>query len=114
MWNGAPKRLVLLGVLVAVSYFAFAAVTNGLQTHNLQQQEAAVQSEVDRLLDQYRRMSALEDYMDSDEYIELVAREQLGLVRSGETAIAVTPVGGEADAPTTASPGGWWNSLTSR
>ena len=38
-----------------------------------------------------QRLEALREYLNSNEYIEGVAREELGLVRQGETSIVVIP-----------------------
>jgi cell division protein FtsB len=37
----------------------------------------------------HERLEALSQYLGSDQYVEGVAREQLGLVREGETSIVV-------------------------
>jgi hypothetical protein len=39
--------------------------------------------------ERYDRLTALRDYLNSDEYIEWVARRELGLVGPGETGIIV-------------------------
>jgi hypothetical protein len=60
----------------------------------------------------HERLEALKEYLNSEEYIETVAREQLGLVREGETgfvAISTVPVPtpGAGQAP----PELWWDVL---
>jgi cell division protein FtsB len=81
-----------------------------VRSHQLSGEEDRLQSEIDDLETRYERLRALDDYLNSDEYIEAVAREQLGLVKPGETAfIAIptqpspTPAVGESDL--------WWETL---
>jgi cell division protein DivIC len=92
-------------------YFLASGAANLVRSHQLNQQESRLQSEIDDLETRYERLSALEQYLNSDEYIEAVAREQLGLVKRGETAFiaistqpSATPAPGEA-------PDLWWESL---
>jgi hypothetical protein len=76
---------------------------------------------VQALQERYDRLSALRDYLNSDEYIEWIARRELGLVGPGETGIivqsAATPVpsgveaeeeqGSQADQ----GQGRWWEDV---
>ena len=66
-------------------------------------------------LREHAQLIAVKDYLDSDEYVEYVARNTLGLVRPGETLVVVT--GTDAPAPTvtvvgegtrTGSEPWWW------
>jgi cell division protein FtsL len=113
MWHNLSTRLMLAGVLIAVVYFLFAAVSNGLQTHRLHQDEAQIRQEIEELKDDYRLLSSLQEYLNSDEYIESVARQQLGLVRPGETPISVLPSANQEQKDP--SPGGpWWEAYLQR
>lgn len=94
-----------------VIYFLASGGVNIVRSHQLSQQENRMQSEINDLEVRYDRLVALEQYLNSDEYIEAVAREQLGLVKPGETAFiaistqpAATPVPGETSDL-------WWETL---
>jgi cell division protein FtsB len=78
-----------------VVYFIFTAASNTLQAIQIGQDESSLRQEVDGLAQRFDQLTALRDYWKSDEYIEWVARSELGLVRPGELGIvvisAVTP-----------------------
>jgi cell division protein FtsB len=78
-----------------VVYFIFTAASNTLQAIQIGEDESNLRQEVDGLAQRHDQLIALRDYWKSDEYIEWVARRELGLVRPGELGIvvisAVTP-----------------------
>ncbi|MFQ5878660.1 MAG: septum formation initiator family protein [Dehalococcoidia bacterium] len=116
MWPVGVTRLMLLVVLAAVAYFAFAGVSNALQTQRLRQDEERLHRQIDQLQQDYRRLVGLYEYMNSDEYIESVARQQLGLVRPDETPIFVLPPPAdesEEEGPTPTG-GRWWDAILER
>jgi len=80
---------------VVVVYFIFTAASNTLQAIQIDQDESHLRQEVDGLHERFDQLTALREYWGSDEYIEWVARRELGLVRPGELGIivisAVTP-----------------------
>jgi cell division protein FtsB len=94
---------VLLATAVVVVYLIFTAVSSAIQSFQLGEDEDRLRDEVQQSEERYHRLSDLRDYLDSDEYIEWVARRELGLVGPGETGIIVvsepTPVlsGGEGE-----------------
>jgi len=87
---------VLLVTAVVVVYLIFTAVSSAMQSFQLGEDEDRLRDEVQGLEERYHRLSDLRDYLNSDEYIEWVARRELGLVGPGETGIIVlsepTPV----------------------
>jgi len=86
---------VVLATAVLLAYFIFTAASNTLQAIQVSEDESNLRQEVDGLAHRYDQLIALRDYWKSDEYIESVARRELGLVRPGELGIvvisAVTP-----------------------
>ena len=110
-----PVRFILLLTAVVLAYFAFTAAQNFHQSYQLARQEEAVRREVAELQTTRQQLSALRDYLNSDEYIEMAARQQLGWVRPGETAIIlVTPTPDESSNTTSQSSNlaePWWRSL---
>jgi cell division protein FtsB len=83
--------LVLLATAAVVVYLIFTAASNAIQSFQLGQDEDRLRDEVQTLEERYDRLSALRDYLNSDEYIEWIARRELGLVGPGETGIIVLP-----------------------
>jgi cell division protein FtsB len=93
--------LVLLVTAVVIVYLIFTAVSSAMQSLQLGEDEDRLRDEVQGLEERYQRLSDLRDYLNSDEYIEWVARRELGLVGPGETGIIVvsepTPVPSEGE-----------------
>ncbi|MGQ9573332.1 MAG: FtsB family cell division protein [Dehalococcoidia bacterium] len=114
---------MLLATAVVVVYLLFTAASNAIQTFQLGQDEDRLRDEVQGLEQRYNRLSALRDYLNSDEYIEWVARHELGLVGPGETGIIVlsspTPVASQGEGQEgQGSPAGqeqqrfrWWEDI---
>lgn len=92
---------MLLATAVVVVYLIFTAVSGAIQSFQLGEEEDRLREEVQGLEERYYRLSDLRDYLNSDEYIEWVARRELGLVGPGETGIIVvsepTPVLSEGE-----------------
>lgn len=76
-------------VLGAVGYLVFDAVDGWVDTNSLRVRIAETQHEIAELRMQADQLAALATYLDSDEFVERVAREDLGFVRPGEEAFAV-------------------------
>jgi hypothetical protein len=75
----SPKRWVILATAALVVYFAFTAASNTLQAIQIGQDESRLRQEVTGFEQRYDQLTALRDYLKSDEYIEWVARRELGL-----------------------------------
>lgn len=119
MFRHLPKvssaRIVLGLTVIIVGYFLVTGATSALRSSQLSDQQDRLRAEITDLQQRFERLEALREYLDSDEYIEAVAREQLGLVREGETSIVVIP------APPSPAPDGeeeepeeselWWETL---
>lgn len=100
-----------VAAIVAV-YFLVAGAFNAVRSHNLRQQEDQLRIEIHDLQTRYQRLEALKEYLNSDEYIEAVAREQLGLVREGEIGfVAISSVPAPTPGPGRSEPELWWDVL---
>lgn len=102
---------------LVVIYFLVSGGLQAVRSYQLGQEEGRREEELRQLQERYRRLEALRDYLNSDEYIETVAREQLGLVRPGEQGIVViaaaptpTPEPGP-DGEASPSQDLWWEDL---
>jgi len=113
----SPTRVVLVVTALVVVYFLLSGALQAVRSHQLGQEQGRLEAELRQLQERYRRLEALRDYLNSDEYIETVAREQLGLVRPGEQAIVViapAPTASAKDGPegeASPSPELWWEEL---
>ena len=103
--------LVLTAVIAG--YFLVTGATTALQSRQLSEREDRLQAEISDAQQRYQRLEALREYLDSNEYTEAVAREELGLVRPGETSIVVIPtVASPTPGPGEADDGDlWWEAL---
>ena len=98
---------------VIVGYFLVTGATTALQSRQLSEREDRLQAEIADAQQRYQRLEALLQYLDSKEYIEAVAREELGLVRQGETSIVVIPAAASPTlGPDEENDGDlWWEAL---
>ena len=104
--------MVLAVALLLVSLFAYAAVQTAAQSYGLSEDRHRIELELWELRRQRAELEGLVAYLGSEEYVEGVARQQLGLVREGEIAVLI-------DAPEDESarrePGErWWEALFGR
>jgi cell division protein FtsL len=105
------KIVIGVAAIIAV-YFLATFVGNAIKGRQLDLQEQALNSEIRAQQERYQELQALEQYLKSDEYIEQVAREQLGLVKPGETGIIAIPAEpSPTPAPDSPQPDLWWERL---
>ena len=109
--------MVIVLAAVAVGYFLFAAVGDALLSHQLDREERQLRLDIAELQRQQLELEAIRDYLNTDAYIEGVARRILGLVRPGETLVIVsstapaTPTPADQETETNAKPRRWWEEL---
>jgi len=118
--------LVLLATAVVVVYLIFTAVSSAIQSYQLEADEGRLRDEVQGMAARYQRLSDQRDYLNSDEYIEWIARRELGLVGPGEMGIivqsepALVPSEGQAEgeegsqAEQGQQQGRWWEDIIGR
>ena len=105
-------RIILLVTSLVVAYFLVTAALGAVRSYQLHQREGRLHSEIRELQIRYERLESLREYLNSDEYIEAAAREQLGLVRNGETGIiAIASQPSPTPAPDAPRPELWWDVL---
>ena len=104
--------------LIAIVYLGFTTGSYVVHYYQLRHEERDLRTEIVELDSEQQQLTSVRDYLRSDEYVEQVARQTLGLVRPGETLVIVsgtdpeptpTPVGPLA----TPVPGDddWWKAL---
>lgn len=108
------RAAILLAALV-VGYFIFTAVGEALLSQSLNRDEQRLQREIAELRYEQAQLEAIRDYLQTDEYIEGVARRVLGLVRPGETLVIVSSSVPPTPAPDEQSDKDeyrtWWENL---
>ena len=99
------RRVMIVAALFIVGYFGLSIASNALTDLRLSRQEAALRTEIRQLEAREARLRALRSYMESDEFVEAVAREN-GFVRPGEIAVVQLGPGAEQEALKPGDP--WW------
>ncbi|HVA24039.1 MAG TPA: septum formation initiator family protein [Chloroflexota bacterium] len=94
----SPMQILLLLVLTVALYFAAAFAGELIASHRINQQVASLTSEIDRLRADNTHLKAAVAEASSDAFVERQARDELGLVRPGDTPVVV------ANAPVPAPP----------
>jgi len=111
-----PLTTLLVGAAALVAaYLVFTTVRDVVRNYQLSDEKAALRREIAGLDVENQQLTAVRDYLESDEYVEYVARSVLGLVRPGETLVVVSgtsPAPGPTAAPSPAAGGDeWWKEL---
>jgi len=108
----STARVIVAVTVLVVVYFLVTGALNAVRSYQLRQQAGQLRTEIQDLQTRYQRLEALKEYMNSDEYIEAVAREQLGLVREGEISfVAISTQPTPTPAPGENQPDLWWDVL---
>ena len=110
----SSTRIVLGVTAIIVGYFLVMGAVTALRSSQLSDREDRLRADIAELQQRYERLELLREYLGSDEYIEAVAREQLGLVREGENGIVVisTAPSSEPDPDAPEESELWWQMLT--
>ena len=72
-----------------LAYFGVSSVNRALDTYSLQRASDDVRVEIDELQERNEELLRQREFLRTDEYIERIAREELDLVKPGETSIVV-------------------------
>lgn len=88
-WRVTPRFWSLL-VAVFALYMSISYVTGFLQIWRVQKEIARVRAQIEAIEAHNQALREELAYLESDEYIEKVAREELGLVMPGETAVILS------------------------
>ena len=98
-------HIMLLLSIPVLAYLAFAVGSKALDLYRLQERSAAIRHEIEALKDRNEALRRQIEYLRSDAAVENVARQQLGLVRAGDTAvILVSSSQGPDNLPPSAPP----------
>ncbi len=83
------RRIAFISSLLLVGFVIYSGVEGLLQANSLDDRIIETRAEIEQLRLDTEQLAALVAWLDSDAYIERVAREDLGMVRPGEEAFAV-------------------------
>ncbi len=102
------RRIAFIGSLLLVGFVVFSGVEGLVQANSLDDRISRTRAEIVELRHDADQLAALIAWLDSDAYIERIAREDLGMVRPGEEAFAVHAPG-RGQLEVNRSP--WWANL---
>ncbi|MFN8535519.1 MAG: septum formation initiator family protein [Dehalococcoidia bacterium] len=113
-------QLVLILVLPLVVYFGYGAARKAMEIHELRGRAERLRVEIDQLQVRHNDLVRQRDYLASDQFIEKVAREELGFFKPTEIPIVVV-VKPDAASPSPAAapppqdsrtnPQRWWDAF---
>lgn len=104
---GQSLHLIVIGTsLFIVIYSSFTVAGNAVHRHELEIQQRQLEQAISVDKAENQRLDSLSRYMQTDQFIEQAAREQEGLVRPNDVAIAVTAPSSDTQAAPPAGP--WW------
>lgn len=94
-WKVTPRFWALLAAVYAL-YMAVSYATGFWQIWRLEAEIRRVEARIASVEAENEALRRQLSYMQSDEYIEKVAREELGLVMPGEVAVIVASPAGDS------------------
>lgn len=101
---GPNWRLLAVAGLVVLGYFLFSLSDLVMSKHRLDERLTSLQSEVSSLEARSKDLEREVAWLQTDEALEALAREQLGWVKPGETGVVVmspTPEAISSSVPST-------------
>ena len=87
------------------------AIGNALENLKLDEERNNLEASIADYQWQYQQLSGIRDYLRSDEYVQSIARRELGLVMPGEPAVIVVSPKAAATPPADRSGQHWWERL---
>lgn len=85
--NGKKANVRRIIITVAAIYMLFNLVKGGAEIVDMQRQQHQLARELDAAYAAQEELQAQLDYMHTEDAIEAIAREKLGLVKDGEILI---------------------------
>ncbi len=104
------SRTVVAVAAVIVAYLGATTAGNAIENRQLDGERRALQREIAAYQTQHDQLTGIRSYFKSDEYIQTIARRELGLTMPGEPLVIVV----SPERPlTTADDNGsaWWQKL---
>jgi cell division protein FtsB len=82
-------QLILVLTLPLVTYFGYGAARKAMEIHELRGRAERLRLEIDQLQARHLELTRQRDYYKTDQFVERVAREELGLIKPTEIPIVV-------------------------
>jgi cell division protein FtsB len=111
-------QLILVLTLPLVIYFGYGASRKAMEIHELRGRAERLRVEIDQLQAKNGELERQKQYLHSDQFIEKVAREQLGYIKPTESSIVVVYKPGVPSTPAAvtapkvddrSNPQRWWD-----
>jgi cell division protein FtsB len=105
--SGLPRPLVRLAIVACVPLgllFALSFARIVVADYAIHQQKAMLETEISTLKQENARLNQRIAVLSTDAGVELLAREELGWVRPGDTAVVVMPGTSDLTTPSAATP----------
>jgi len=99
-----PVRLLLIAAGLVAVYCGFSIVGNYVHQYQLDRDRAQLQAQIQTEQSRYARLDALRQWMQSDAFIEAMARHD-GLIKPGDHPIIVSA---PSPSPAAGVAGDWW------
>ncbi|GIW07124.1 MAG: hypothetical protein KatS3mg060_1929 [Dehalococcoidia bacterium] len=113
-------QLILILTLPLVAYFGYGAARKAMEIHELRGRAERLRVEIDQLQARHLELTRQRDYLKTEQYVERVAREELGFVKPTEIPIVVVVKPDAVSTPRTAAapppdqrsnPQRWWDAF---
>ena len=98
------SRLIVAVTAVIIVYLGITAAGNALESRRLGGERRAMEREIARYRQEHDQLTGIRTYLQSDEYVQAIARRELGLVMPGEPAVIIvspnrlpSPAGGRQE-----------------
>ncbi|MCG0275807.1 MAG: septum formation initiator family protein [Thermosediminibacteraceae bacterium] len=90
---GSKKRIRLgrLLIILFLIYFVYTFTVQQFKINELRRQELELSREMSRLIEERKKLEKEIELLNTESYIEELARDQLGLVKPGEIIYKVLP-----------------------
>ncbi|MCF8010103.1 MAG: septum formation initiator family protein [Clostridiales bacterium] len=85
--NFKKSKLPVLVLILLLAYTVFSLSTSFDNLYALQKDVNQIQTEIDDLKDKNSKLKQKLENVNSDEYVEKMAREKLGMIKAGETKV---------------------------
>jgi cell division protein FtsL len=79
-----PIRSKSIVMILLAVYLAYSLTAQYITIRNARAQEARIQAQIEEIKKENEKLKDEIERMQSDEYIERIARERLGLIKPGE------------------------------
>jgi len=78
------NRVFVVLAIPLLIYLSFSTARKAMEVYQLNQQAASIRQDITQLKERNAELRRQEEYLQSPDYVEKMAREQLNLVRPGD------------------------------